>query len=98
MPYTFTTPLWLDDNEVWHFLTVPPEIADEIDERTAGLQGGFGSVKVEVTVGASTWSTSLFPSKQVGSYVLPMKKQIRLAESLEVSAPVQVSLRIAGLD
>lgn len=98
MPYSFTAPLWLTDNEVWHFLTVPPEMADEIDERTAGLQGGFGSVKVEVTVGCTTWSTSLFPSKDAGSYVLPVKKQVRVAEGLAPERPVDVTLRIMGLE
>ena len=98
MPYSFTAPLWLDDNETWHFVTVPAELSDEIDERTAGLQGGFGSVRVEVTVGGTTWGTSVFPSKQVGSYVLPVKKAVRLAEGLEPGAPLTVSLRVVGLD
>lgn len=98
MPYAFTAPLQLSDNEVWYFVAVPPDMADEIDERTAGLQGGFGSVKVEVTVGATTWSTSLFPSKGIGSYWLPMKKQVRVAEDLHPDDAVDVTLRIAGLE
>ena len=98
MPYAFTAPLLLSDNDVWYFVAVPADMSDEIDERTAGLQGGFGSVRVEVTVGSTTWSTSVFPSKAIAAYWLPMKKQVRIAEDLRPGSPVEVSLRIVGLE
>ncbi|MBN8882377.1 MAG: DUF1905 domain-containing protein [Salana multivorans] len=83
---------------VWHFLTVPPDLADEIDERTTGLQGGFGSVKVEVTIGATTWSTSIFPSKEAASFILPVKQAVRRAEDCEAGTDVVVSLVLVGFE
>lgn len=44
-----------------------------------GRRRGFGSVKVEVRVGASRWSTSVFPQKQ-GGWFLPVKKAVCRAE------------------
>ena len=72
---------WHDDRpDSWVFVTLPPELSDEIEESLTGPPRGFGSVRVAVTCGASKWSTSLFPSKEAGAYVLPVKKSVRKAE------------------
>lgn len=98
MAYRFDAELWTMNGGVWHMLTVPEVMSDEIDERTTGLQGGFGSVKVEVTIGSSTWTTSLFPSQEVGAYVLPVKKAVRTAQACSAGDVVTVALRLVGLD
>ena len=95
----FSAPLWeWEGDAAWHFVTVPEELSDEIEHRTIGVARGFGSVRVEVTVGATTWSTSLFPDAGRGAYVLPVKKAVRTAESLSVGDDVVVRLRLLGLD
>ena len=58
-----------------------------------GRRRGFGSVKVEVMVGGSRWSTSVFPQKS-GGWFLPMKKAICRAEGLEPGNQVQGSLEL----
>lgn len=78
----------------WYFLAVPEDVADEIEERHGHHAGGFGSVKVEVTVGRTTWRTSLFPDKGRATYVLPVKKTVRAAEDLHDGSPVEVSLEV----
>ncbi|RZU18937.1 uncharacterized protein DUF1905 [Kribbella rubisoli] len=90
--YRFSAPLWQYPGEgSWYFVAVPEEISDDIADLTAGRRKGFGSVRVSVTVGASTWQTSLFPSKS-GSYLLPVKKPVRVAESLTEGTPVETRL------
>ena len=97
MTYRFTAPLWKwKGDSPWHFVTLPFEQADEIDERTTASQGGFGSVKVRVTVGGTTWTTSLFPSSGQGSYILPVKAAVRKAEGLREGEPVSVLLELVG--
>ncbi len=77
----------------WFFLTLPEELSDGIRARTdRGLRRGFGSVRVEVTIGGSTWRTSVFPDSASGSYVLPVKKPVRTAEGIEPGDTVDVSL------
>jgi len=89
----FTSELWIYPGEAgWHFVTLPTDVADAIDE-AVGERAGFGSIPVEATIGASTWKTSLFPDKQSASFVLPVKKAVRQRELLEVDAPVLVRLR-----
>ena len=79
----------------WFFVTLPAELADDIRARTDdGLRRGFGSVRVEATIGGSTWRTSVFPDTASGSFVLPVKKPVRLAERIEPGDAVDVSLVI----
>lgn len=95
----FTAPLWrweAKDEEAsgaWFFVSLPFDIADEI-EGTAGPGKGFGSVRVEATIGATTWRTSVFPSAQQRTYVLPVKKAVRAAEGLEEGSEAVVRLTL----
>ena len=95
--FEFDAELWLYDGDAaWHFITVPQDISDEIDERTVGQKAGFGSVPVHVTVGVTTWSTSLFPDSKRSAYILPVKKDVRRAESIEAGSQVSVRLELAA--
>lgn len=93
--FRFTAELWPYQGEAaWWFVTVPVDVGDTLRELTEGQRRGFGSVPVRVTVGASTWSTSVFPDKTSGSYVLPVKKAVRVREDLEDGDPVDVALEV----
>jgi hypothetical protein len=92
---TFDAELWLHDGEApWCFVTLPAELSDDIADQTAGKAGGFGSVRVQVTVGGTTWATSLFPDTKRAAYVLPVKKDVRRREGLEVGDRLTVALEL----
>ncbi len=55
---------------------------------------GFGSRRVEVTVGATTWRTSVFPDNASASYLLPVKKAVRVAEGLDEGDEITVRLEV----
>lgn len=95
----FSAELWLyPGNGGWHFITLPGEEADHVQALTEGIdRRGFGSVKVEATVGPCTWSTSVFPDKASGSYVLPVKKDVRQANGIGPGDRVAVTLRLVDL-
>lgn len=95
MDFTFDAPLWRWEGEAaWHFISLPEDVADEIEDSPA-QRGGFGSVRVHVRVGFTTWSTSLFPDTKRGTFILPMKKAVRVKERLEEGDVVHVDLTIA---
>jgi len=97
LSYSFAAPLWEYGGEAsWVFVTVPAEASDEIAELVPA-RPGFGSVRVDVTIGATRWATSLFPSKELAAYVLPVKRSVRSAESLTVGNIAGVTIRV-GLD
>jgi len=47
---------------------------------------------VEVTIGSSRWSTSLFPDNKRRTSVLPVKKQVRVTENLVAGSTAEVEL------
>ena len=94
----FAAPLWrYPGADGWHFVSLPPEISADITDLTAGTRRGFGSVRVAVTVGATSWQTSLFPDSKTGAYLLPVKKAVRVAERLHAGDAVRAVLQITGL-
>ena len=92
--WCFRAPVWRWREGSWRFVTVPEGVSDEVDEAVGDGAGGFGSVRVEVTVGRTVWRTSLFPSAEAGAYVLPVKKAVRVAEALADDDLAQVSIRL----
>jgi Domain of unknown function (DUF1905) len=66
----------------WFFVTIDGPVAEAIRAASPGRTAAWGSVYVVVTVGATTWRTSLFPSKNVSGYLLPVKATVRKAEGL----------------
>lgn len=92
---TVTTRIWqYVGPSAWHFITLPQDEADIIK----GLYGrgarGFGSIRVRVTCMDTTWNTSLFPDSATDSYVLPMKKEIRVKCGLAEGDTVTVKIEI----
>ena len=77
----------------WFFTAVPAELGAEIREIPRPVRG-FGSVRVRAVVGGSAWTTSIFPDAQRGSYVLPLKKAVRVAERLVDGGAVTVRLEV----
>jgi Domain of unknown function (DUF1905) len=97
--FRFDATVWVwrpGEAAAWIFLTLPRDQSDEIREvqSVLGPQRGFGSVRVEATIGATTWRTSVFPDKGSGCYVLPLKKSVRVAEGVEVDDVVSVKVRL----
>ena len=98
MEFTFSGEVWIYSGEgAWYFVTMPNDLADEIQARTAGIRRGFGSLRVQVTIGESNWATSLFRESKSGSYILPLKKEIRSKEKITEGALVSVCFTLADL-
>ena len=81
----------------WHFLTVPAELSEDLTLES-GPRTGFGSIRVRVSIGATTWQTSVFPDTATGSFVLPVKKQVRRSEDLSAGATCEVTLEVMAGD
>ncbi|MBP6380409.1 MAG: DUF1905 domain-containing protein [Sphingorhabdus sp.] len=82
----------------WHFLTIDGEAAEAIRATAlmrrleGGQRRGWGSIRVTATIGETSWQTSMFPSKESGGYLLPVKAAVRKAEGLTAGDEIAVRL------
>ena len=87
--------MWRHDGPAgWHFVTLPGELADELEARFAEAHRPFGSLAVRVTLGGRTWSTSVFRDTKSESYLLPIKADVRRRERIAAGAVVTLSLAV----
>ncbi|MFD0275187.1 DUF1905 domain-containing protein [Kitasatospora sp. NPDC127111] len=95
--FTFDGELWIWDArraDSWTFVSMPAEASEEVRDVPGGPRRGFGSRRVRVTIGGSTWLTSIFPDSARGCYVLPVKRAVRKAEALDVGDIVTVTVEL----
>lgn len=91
-----TSLLWIWQGEAagrWHFLTVPEEQSEEFRAEALGNRRGFGSVRVQATIGEVIWKTSVFPMNS-GGYLLPVKAEVRKRAGIAAGDDVTVSLEM----
>lgn len=75
-----------------HFVGVSDEDSDLIQQVAAAVTYGWGMVPVSARVGATTFTTALFP--QEGHYLVPLKDAVRAAEDIAVEDEVTIVLTI----
>ena len=100
MVVTFHGELWIWNarrGDSWTFVSLPAEASEEIRDLTVAPRRGFGSLRARVTVGGSTWTTSIFPDSVRGNYVLPIKRAVRTAEDLQVGDIAIVTVELIDL-
>ncbi|GAA4122338.1 DUF1905 domain-containing protein [Knoellia locipacati] len=76
----------------YHFVSVPDELCDEVRDAAEVVSYGWGMVPVAVSIGDTSWTTSLWPKD--GGYVVPLKDRVRRAEQVELGDVVAVELRV----
>lgn len=95
MEMTFKAELWEWQGQgAWFFVSLPNEYYSEIKAISSSPKKGFGSVKIEASVGKSEWKTSIFPDTTSATYLLPIKKAIRKAENLNIRDMVNIKVRL----
>lgn len=96
----FDAELWTWDArraDSWTFVSLPAEESEEIQELAGKPRRGFGSLRVRVTIGGSTWKTSIFPDSAHGCYVLPVKRAVRQAEALDAGETATVTVELIDM-
>ena len=92
LDWYFTAKLWVYSGAgAWHFVTLPVDVTEQI-KFYREQRRGFGSIRVQVTIGSTQWQTSIFPDKASNSFVLPIKSAVRKQEALVVGQEVAVKI------
>lgn len=63
--------------------------AEALAQRAGGVKLHFGSFKVMAAIGGTRWPSGLYPQKD-GTWFLPVKKPVRVAEGLAEGDEVTV--------
>lgn len=84
----------------WYFLTIDGEVGESLRAMAlmrrleSGAKRGWGSVKVTATIGETSWATSMFPHKESGGYILPVKAAVRKAEGIVPGDQVELTVAL----
>lgn len=93
--YTIKAKVWLWNGKgAWHFVTVPNDISAQIKEMFGYLKAGWGSLRAKLTIGKTTWETSLFPDTKSGGYLIPLKTEIRCKENIGIGDEVEILIEV----
>ncbi|GIG28287.1 DUF1905 domain-containing protein [Cellulomonas marina] len=76
----------------YHFLVVPEPQCAALREAAERVSYGWGMVPVTGVLGATRFTTSLWP--RAGGYVVPLKDAVRRAEGVELGDEVVVRLLV----
>jgi len=76
----------------YYFVEVPEPMCDDLRVAARDVSYGWGVVPVAVQIGATSWTTSLFPKD--GGYLVPLKDRVREAEDIAQDDVVELVLTI----
>ncbi len=88
--------VWLYPGETaaWHFASIPKTVSEKMKKHFGTSAKGWGSLPVDAKIGKTTWRTSIFPDKRSGTYLLPLKAEIRKKEEIFDGDTIRLSLSI----
>jgi hypothetical protein len=93
--YEFVATVWVYPGmSAWHFVTLPVLLSGDLKSRYGKSARGWGSLPVLVTVGKTSWKTSIFPDRKAGAYLLPIKSEIRKKEDIGVKDKIAFTLKL----
>lgn len=87
---------WSSSQDSWFFAHVPLPESTEIRSLPFPRRG-FGSLRVRASIGATTWTTSIFPEGD-GRYALPLKRQVREREDLDDGDTAGIVIELIELE
>jgi hypothetical protein len=93
MDFEFEGKIWFWRGPApWYFVTIPEVYSQEIKAISGSVTYGWGVIPVDVQIGDTRFTTSLFPKDDL--YIVPIKASVRKAEQLEEGDDVTVRLEI----
>lgn len=102
--YRFPAMLWRwSGHATWYWFSMPAALSEEVEARYGSQKRGWRSIPVRVTVGNTTWDTSMFRERTVTqerdleTFLIPVKTAVRKSERLEEGREIAVKI-IVRLD
>ncbi|MBP6884717.1 MAG: DUF1905 domain-containing protein [Candidatus Pacebacteria bacterium] len=95
--YTISSKIFLwQGASAWHFVAIPKKESENIKKVFSEKKRGWGSLRVLVVLGKTTWATSIFPDSKSGQYLLPLKQEVRAKEGVANGDIIHFKLEVEG--
>ncbi len=93
--YQITARPWIYSGKgAWIFVTLPVKISKEIRRHFKAEEECWGRLKTTAQIGNSEWSAAICFDSKSGTYLLPLKAEIRKNKSIELNEAVTVAIWI----
>ncbi|MFM6965990.1 MAG: DUF1905 domain-containing protein [Rhodoluna sp.] len=93
MEFSFAAEMWEWRGPApFYFLSLPNDLAEEIKSAAALLSYGWGMIPVTGNIRGREFKTSMFSKN--GTYMLPIKNEVRLPLKLNVDDLIEVTIRL----
>ncbi|MBK8247355.1 MAG: DUF1905 domain-containing protein [Gemmatimonadetes bacterium] len=76
----------------YYFIVVPAKTCRDLRDMAGFVTYGWGMIPVTARIGATEWTTSLFPRE--GRYWVPIKDAVRESEGLDEGDRVRIQLAL----
>ena len=76
----------------FYFVAVPGDESADIEAIAADVTYGWGAIPASISIGVTTFRTSLFPKD--GGYLVPLKAAVRSAEHINLGQTVTLQVTI----
>ncbi|MBL8958431.1 MAG: DUF1905 domain-containing protein [Gemmatimonadetes bacterium] len=76
----------------YYFIVVPEKTCRDLRDMAGFVTYGWGMIPVTARIGATEWTTSLFPRE--GRYWVPIKDKVREAEGVDEGDRVRIQLAL----
>ncbi|MEQ1877057.1 MAG: DUF1905 domain-containing protein [Bdellovibrionia bacterium] len=92
--YAFKAKVWKYKGKAgWYFVTLPKRLSVKIRKNHGLSEEGWGRLKTSARVGHTKWNTAIWFDTKAGSYLLPLKSDVRKKEGIKIAASLQVHLQ-----
>ena len=93
MNFEFSGKIWYwRGPSPFYFVSIPLEQSQQIKAVSGIASYGWGVIPVQVRIGQTKFTTSLFPKD--GLYIVPIKKIVRDSEAIDLDDEVQIQIEI----
>jgi len=91
--YQFSAVVWqYSQTGGWYFVSLPSDLATEIRELFKTQEEGWGRMKAKAKIRESLWDTAIWYDTKLGTYILPLKAEIRKKEKIEVGSILNIEV------
>jgi hypothetical protein len=91
--YQFDAKHWrYEGPDGWYFVSLPPGLAKEIRDAFKREEEGWGRLKVTANIGSTEWKTAIWFDTKRGTYLLPLKAEVRKKENLAIDKKAAIIL------